>query len=235
MAQDSAYANPAQSAEEFARRGFAGGRMETIARLARVNKAMLHYHFQNKKELHAQVVRHLIQLEWEKDSDFLKIIEGLDPAQSLYVWLHALAFKHSRGRDPVLRRIIAWELAEGRGTVHEVYREYVIPRTLMVEDVIVRGIRAGMFQADDPLLIVWNMISFFVFYSLQRETYAGTELHRRLYKERGVPAMLDFMLECAAKQLHVAGGRLAPTLPEGADKYVQSVRCSMYKTSEGKK
>ncbi len=36
---------------EFARHGLAGARVERIARKAKVNKAMLYYHFQSKENL----------------------------------------------------------------------------------------------------------------------------------------------------------------------------------------
>jgi AcrR family transcriptional regulator len=40
------------AAREFADRGFAGARVDRIARLARVNKAMLYYHFKSKTALY---------------------------------------------------------------------------------------------------------------------------------------------------------------------------------------
>ena len=39
------------AAAEFASRGYAGARVDRIARRARVNKAMLYYHFSNKDEI----------------------------------------------------------------------------------------------------------------------------------------------------------------------------------------
>ena len=47
----------AAAAREFAQRGYAGARVDRIARLARVNKAMLYYHFGSKQELYRQLLR----------------------------------------------------------------------------------------------------------------------------------------------------------------------------------
>jgi AcrR family transcriptional regulator len=41
----------AAAALEFAERGFAGARVDRIARRANVNKAMLYYHFMSKDRL----------------------------------------------------------------------------------------------------------------------------------------------------------------------------------------
>src|SRR5437016_1592327 len=45
------------AAREFAARGFDGAKVDRIARLARVNKAMLYYHFANKAALYREILR----------------------------------------------------------------------------------------------------------------------------------------------------------------------------------
>ena len=47
----------AAAAAEFADRGFAGARVDRIARRARVNKAMIYYHFHSKQELYRTLLR----------------------------------------------------------------------------------------------------------------------------------------------------------------------------------
>src|SRR5437660_4276287 len=47
----------AAAAIEFAERGFAGARVDRIARRAHVNKAMLYYHFRSKQELYRTLIR----------------------------------------------------------------------------------------------------------------------------------------------------------------------------------
>src|SRR3954471_8702056 len=45
------------AAAEFAERGYAGARVDRIARRARVNKAMLYYHFGSKQSLYLALLR----------------------------------------------------------------------------------------------------------------------------------------------------------------------------------
>src|SRR5262245_35096260 len=47
----------AAAAREFAARGYAGARVDRIARRARVNKAMLYYHFGSKQQLYRALLR----------------------------------------------------------------------------------------------------------------------------------------------------------------------------------
>ena len=47
--------------EEFAARGFDGAKVDRIAARARVNKAMLYYHFQNKAALYREILRTLFR------------------------------------------------------------------------------------------------------------------------------------------------------------------------------
>src|SRR5882757_9934810 len=49
----------AAAALEFAARGFAGARVDRIARRARVNKAMLYYHFRSKERLYRTLLRQM--------------------------------------------------------------------------------------------------------------------------------------------------------------------------------
>src|SRR5438874_10406318 len=50
------------AAVEFAERGFGGARVDRIARRARVNKAMLYYHFRSKQGLYRSLLRRSFSL-----------------------------------------------------------------------------------------------------------------------------------------------------------------------------
>src|SRR5205809_7865810 len=56
----------AAAADEFADRGFGGARVDRIARRARVNKAMLYYHFRSKQELYRALLRRTFTVAAER-------------------------------------------------------------------------------------------------------------------------------------------------------------------------
>src|SRR6266542_6116444 len=47
----------AAAAAEFAARGYAGANVDRIARAARLNKAMIYYHFTSKAALYREILR----------------------------------------------------------------------------------------------------------------------------------------------------------------------------------
>src|SRR5436190_4888674 len=49
------------AAAEFAARGFAGANIDRIARAARVNKAMIYYHFKSKAALYREILRDMFE------------------------------------------------------------------------------------------------------------------------------------------------------------------------------
>src|SRR6185369_12433767 len=49
------------AAAEFAARGFAGASVDRIARAARVNKAMIYYHFSSKAALYREILRDMFE------------------------------------------------------------------------------------------------------------------------------------------------------------------------------
>src|SRR5215831_12712483 len=66
------------AALEFAERGFAGARVDRIARRARVNKAMLYYHFKSKQGLYRTLLRQM----FSRAADRLRAIGALDATPS---------------------------------------------------------------------------------------------------------------------------------------------------------
>jgi AcrR family transcriptional regulator len=84
--------------KEFAANGFAGARVDAIARRAHINKRMLYHYFGNKEHLFREVLRRKIA---ERQAS----AEGLsgDPAESLPFW-----FKLSC-RDADWVRLLEWE------------------------------------------------------------------------------------------------------------------------------
>lgn len=98
--------NPQQSQErileaalkEFAAKGFAGARVDVIARRARINKRMLYHYFDDKEGLFRAVLRRKIA---ERSAWLASASE--DPAERLPAWFQLAC------RDPEWVRLIEWE------------------------------------------------------------------------------------------------------------------------------
>ncbi|MEI9865029.1 MAG: helix-turn-helix domain-containing protein [Limisphaerales bacterium] len=90
--------------KEFAAKGFAGARVDAIARRAAINKRMLYHYFGDKEDLFRAVLRRKIseRQTWAAD------LPG-DPAERLPFWFHAAC------KDPDWIRLLEWEALQGDG------------------------------------------------------------------------------------------------------------------------
>jgi len=87
---------------EFAANGFAGARVDVIARRAAINKRMLYHDFGNKEDLFREVLR-------RKIAERQKWGEGLsgDPSETLPFWFEAAC------KDADWIRLLEWEALQG--------------------------------------------------------------------------------------------------------------------------
>src|SRR5258708_10248566 len=89
---------------EFSARGFAGARVDAIARRARVNKRMLYYCFGAKQDLYREILRRKIaeRAEWLESTpdDFAGVLE--------HIYL-------SGGTDIEFVRLMEWEAIDSGG------------------------------------------------------------------------------------------------------------------------
>ncbi len=140
-----------QAAEdEFARHGFKGTSMNTIAVKAGLPKANLHYYFTNKLGLYIAVLSNIIEL-W--DSTFNTLSVDDDPAEALSSYIRT-KMEFSR-RNPQASRIFAMEVISGGSCLTEYfsadYREWFRGRAAVFE----AWIAAGKMDAVDPVHLIF--------------------------------------------------------------------------------
>jgi len=136
------------AAAEFAARGFDGAKVDRIAKRARVNKAMLYYHFASKAALYREILRDVFG---SVAAAVGQVHESSDPPdQQLREFIEAIAnIAVDRPHFPSM-----WlrEMAEGgrhldESVVAELAR---IMQTLMA--ILKDGVARGTFRAVPPFL-----------------------------------------------------------------------------------
>jgi len=145
----------AAAAREFAQRGYAGARVDRIARLARVNKAMLYYHFGSKQELYRHLLRHTFGAV---AADLEAIAASSQPHSArLHAAVTALArFVETRAYFP---SIMLREVAEG-GThldAETLAALAAVPRSFAA--ILKPGVDAGHFRPIHPLAAYFTSIA----------------------------------------------------------------------------
>ena len=136
--------------DEFARHGFKGTSMNTIALKAGLPKANLHYYFTNKLGLYIAVLSNIIEL-W--DGTFNTLTAEDDPAQALSRYIRA-KMEFSR-QQPQASRVFAMEIISGGACLTEYftqdYRIWFQGRAAVFQ----AWIDAGKMDPVDPVHLIF--------------------------------------------------------------------------------
>src|SRR5688500_12767622 len=136
------------AAEEFAAHGFDGAGVDRIAARASVNKAMIYYHFQNKRALYTEVLRDMFRAVGARAR---AIADGPGTApEKLDAWIDAVIDEASR--RPWFPPMMLRELASGAPRFDPDTFAMMNAVFGAVRDIIAQGKQEGAFRDADPLL-----------------------------------------------------------------------------------
>jgi AcrR family transcriptional regulator len=142
------------ASEEFAAHGYAGARMDRIARSAGVNKAALYYHVGDKESLFNQT---LFEEFGDIELEVLKCIENVDePALRLRVFICTLS--EIVARKKYLPSIMLRATASGFRDLPDGIVRIMDGLFDTYQDIINMGKRAGVFRNDFNPLIGYTMV-----------------------------------------------------------------------------
>lgn len=144
----------------FADRGFDGATLDLIARKARVNKAMVNYHFGGKKGLYTAI----LGAAFSSLEDRLGMLrDSPRPADELLREFVAL-FAEMAGDHPTLPVMLVREVISGGEHLDRSVLPHILAIFGTVRGIVEKGIREGTFRAVDPLLTHLTLIGSLVFF-----------------------------------------------------------------------
>jgi len=138
----------AAAAQEFAARGFDGAKVDRIAARARVNKAMVYYHFKNKAALYRDILRDVFGTVGE-------LVEGARaaggaPEHQLRAFIVAIA--EGAATRPHFPAIWLREMAEGGRHLDDSVILQLRRVMQVLGAILADGQRAGEFRAVNPFI-----------------------------------------------------------------------------------
>lgn len=175
--------------EEFARHGFSGARVERISTRARTVDRMLYYYFSSKEGLFRAVLEKCYEdLGHAEQALDLRSTPPLDGMRALiaFTWNYYL-------ENPAFLRILNSENLHRGEHLRRAQRVSTLsfPLLSLLEDIIARGAREGVFRGDaDPMQVYITIAAVGYFYLSNRYTlskFLGTNLM--------APAALDSRLD----------------------------------------
>ena len=163
----------AAAAAEFAARGFAGANVDRIARAARLNKAMIYYHFTSKAALYREILRDLFEAVARRVSDTAR--SQAEPADKIRAFVEAIAIEaEARPHFPPI-----WfrEIAEGGAHLDAATVTHIATVLKTLGAIVKEGVDAGRFRPVRPLLvhagIVGPLLLFFASGGIRRRLERG--------------------------------------------------------------
>jgi len=160
----------AAAALEFAERGFAGARVDRIARRARVNKAMLYYHFKSKHLLYRTLLRQMFTVAAERlDAIAATHVPPAEKIDRVIAAMSAFIDEHAFFPAIMLR-----EVAEGGAHLDRVTLTALaaVPRAFGA--IVQEGVASGAFRPVHPVFAYFSTLAPIVFY------LAGSPIRREL-------------------------------------------------------
>ena len=150
----------AAAATEFAARGYAGANVDRIARAARLNKAMIYYHFKSKAALYREILRDMFGAVRAR----VAAVAASDAAPEDKIRAYIAAIAIEAEARPHFPPIWLREIAEGAEHVDAVTLGYVREVLAALGRIIADGVRAGRFQPAHPLLVQGGIIAPLMFF-----------------------------------------------------------------------
>lgn len=217
--------------KEFAEKGFDGARMESIAKRAGVNKALLHYHYTNKENLYREVLDQHSLFDAKlinRIAEYSNTVR-MSPPEKLYIAIYLLININIDTMDDDFRKILSREMTEEREHFRKIVQSYIIPRHEAFAGIIIEGIESGHFASKNPLFVVISLNTFIMTLINTRNLIKGSSWYNRIYGKRYRETLFDFMVDHTFRALCPPGRELnIPKMPEGTfdtiKKFVDDVK-----------
>ena len=166
--------------EVFLQKGKNGARMQEIADLAGINKALLHYYFRSKDRLYDKVFETTLESFF---GEFLDAIsETDDPVQFLKGFVEN--YIDALSRRPEVIRFIIWEIGQGGKQLGKVAQSIFAERGFSefpISAKIQPAIRKGEIRPLDPVHLVLSLIGMclypFLASVIVEKIFPGVEVH----------------------------------------------------------
>lgn len=144
----------------FADKGIDGTTIREVAKAAKVNNAMIYYHFKDKEDLYRSLLADsLSALTAIWDDEIFR--SGATARQKIQRYVEEYVRFHQANED--LRRILAMEFASSGGKVTWVCDKFFADNITRLTRIFREGIRKGEIKKADPLLSVSSLVGMIVY------------------------------------------------------------------------
>lgn len=191
---------------EFALKGFAGARVDAIADKAKVNKAMIYYHFKSKEKLYERIlkditdrilsqVREAAVAEGEPDEVFYSIVNRyIGIVSSFEISVMQILMREIASGGKYFRRVSIPNLA--------------VPVFSLVDSLIGSAVKKGKMRKVNPYYTFMQILGGIIFFHVIRIPIEGSALEKVVYKDGYLDDFRDNLFNILKNGIELTGGRL---------------------------
>jgi TetR/AcrR family transcriptional regulator len=139
---------------EFAARGFAGARVDRIAAAARLNKAMLYYHFGSKQRLYRATLQRLLG----RLADQLETVTASPASATDRLEAFVATFIRLGLSEPRVAPVMLREVAEGASHLDRDTVNLVVRLASSMTRIVSDGQRTGEFRQANSMMVYLTTI-----------------------------------------------------------------------------
>lgn len=185
------------AAAEFSQRGYDAARVDRIAARARMNKAMLYYHYGSKQGLYLTVLRDMFTAVAARAR---AIADGPGtPTAKLDAWIETVVAEASA--RPWFPPVMLHELASGGAHLDRETLATMNAIYAAVHDVIVEGQRTGEFGDADPLLTHLTILPAILMFFARQRVIATNRVTHGVAAPRGLDTFIRHIQRVARRIL----------------------------------
>ena len=139
---------------EFAAHGFRGATVDAIARRARLNKAMIYYHFEDKLALYLEILRGVFTAIRDRSAAILA--SAASPGEKVAAFIDA--FGAEADARPYLPRLMMLEVADGARHLDPPTLRIMLGVFQNLRAILQEGCEKGVFRPVNPVVTYFNII-----------------------------------------------------------------------------
>jgi TetR/AcrR family transcriptional regulator len=190
---------------EFSQFGLAGARVDRIAGRAKINKAMIYYHYKGKEKLYEHILLFIVEGIYNTVKNLMpdksvKIedLENLIRGYAVYIG--------SIDEDYI--RIMIREIASGG----KYFKKITVPKLIepvreLVIDIFKKGRKEGIIDALNPQFTMIQIIGSIVFFNLLRITLKDAPIYDLIFKGDFINDYIDNLLHIFKSGIFKTAGK----------------------------
>ncbi len=164
---------------EFAEYGFAGARVDRIAKTAKVNKAMIYYHYKSKEALYESILKEITGEIYRRVRE--SVVEGTDPLEQIYLVVNKYISLLSTFNKDIFRTVIREIAAGGKYFRKIAVPNLILPILQLLEPVMRAAMKEGKIKELNPYYTFLQIIGGIVFFNIIRIPMEGTEIEKLVF------------------------------------------------------